>query len=95
MNPQAKNEAVTPEKHSGRRRQRVGTVISDKMQKTVVVEVERLTPHPVYGKIIRKKIRYKVHDEDQRAKAGQKVRIEETRPLSKEKRWRVVEILKA
>jgi small subunit ribosomal protein S17 len=72
---------------------REGLVVSDKMQKTVVVELERRVAHPVYGKMITRSKRVKAHDEENSAKAGDRVRIMETRPLSKDKRWRVVEIV--
>jgi len=75
------------------RRAFVGRVISGKMDKTAVVEVERLTRHRVYGKIMRKVKRYMVHNEGNEGKDGDLVKIEETRPLSKEKRWTIVEIL--
>ncbi|MBX9929503.1 MAG: 30S ribosomal protein S17 [Gemmatimonadaceae bacterium] len=75
------------------RKTRVGVVVSDKMQKTVVVAIERRVPHPVYGKMMTRTTRLKAHDEQNSAKAGDTVRITETRPLSKDKRWRVVEIL--
>ena len=75
------------------RKTRVGLVVSDKMQKTVVVAIERRVPHPVYGKMVTRTKRVKAHDEENTAKAGDTVRIAETRPLSKDKRWRVVEIL--
>ncbi len=75
------------------RKSRVGLVVSDKMQKTVVVAIERRVPHPVYGKMVRKTTRLKAHDEENSAKTGDTVRIMETRPLSKDKRWRVVEIV--
>jgi small subunit ribosomal protein S17 len=77
----------------GRRQTTVGTVVSDKMQKTVVVAIERRVPHPVYGKMVTRTTRLKAHDEQNSAKVGDVVRITETRPLSKDKRWRVVEIL--
>ena len=77
----------------GRSKSRVGVVVSDKMQKTVVVRVERRIADRRYGKIVRKAERYKAHDENEKAKAGDRVRIVETRPLSKDKRWRVAEIL--
>ena len=77
----------------GSRKIRVGKVVSDKMDKTVVVAVERTTHHPLYGKIIRKTNKYKAHDAENRCKIGDKVKIMETRPLSKEKNWRVVEII--
>jgi len=70
-----------------------GKVVSDKMQKTVVVEVERIKMHPLYKKRYKVHKRYKAHDEREICKVGDEVIIEETRPLSKEKRWRVVEII--
>lgn len=75
------------------RKTRVGRVVSDKMQKTVVVEVEVPKRHRLYGRILRRSKRYKAHDERNEAKMGDIVRIAETRPLSKEKRWRVAQIL--
>jgi len=75
------------------RKTRVGMVVSDKMQKTVVVSIERRVQHPVYGKMIRRTKKLKAHDEQNEAKTGDTVRIMETRPLSKDKRWRVVEII--
>ena len=77
----------------GARKVRTGQVVSDKMQKTVVVAIERRVPHPVYGKMVTRTKRVKAHDEENSAKAGDTVRIMETRPLSKDKRWRVVEIV--
>jgi small subunit ribosomal protein S17 len=74
-------------------KQRVGLVVSDKMQKTVVVAIENRAPHPKYGKIVVNTQRYKVHDEENKCKVGDRVRIQETRPLSKSKRWKVTEIL--
>jgi len=71
----------------------VGNVVSDKMDKTVVVAVERTTRHPLYGKIIRKTKKYKAHDAGNECRIGDKVRIMETRPLSKDKKWRLVEIV--
>ncbi len=76
-----------------RRTQKVGRVVSDKMNKTVVVAVDYLKPHPLYRKIIRKTSKFHAHDEENACKVGDIVRIEETRPLSRTKRWRVVEIL--
>lgn len=76
-------------------KERVGTVVSDKMDKTVVVAVEDRTAHPKYGKIVVRTKRYKAHDEDNVAKTGDRVRIQETRPLSRTKRWTVAEILKS
>ena len=75
------------------RKTRTGVVVSDKMQKTVVVEIERRVPHPVYGKMVTRTKRVKAHDEENAAKTGDRVRIAETRPLSKDKRWRVLEIV--
>ncbi|MBW4604695.1 30S ribosomal protein S17 [Dulcicalothrix desertica PCC 7102] len=75
-------------------KERVGLVVSDKMQKTVVVAVENRAPHPKYKKIVVKTKRYKAHDEENQCKIGDRVRISETRPLSKTKRWKVTEILK-
>ena len=82
--------------HAGsptRARRASGIVVSDKMQKTVVVAIERRVAHPVYGKMITRTKRLKAHDEENSAKTGDTVRIVETRPLSKDKRWRVVEIV--
>jgi len=67
--------------------------MSDKMQKTIVVQIRRKAPHATYGKVIEKANKFKVHDEKNEAKVGDRVRIAETRPLSKDKRWRLVEIL--
>ena len=74
-------------------KERVGLVVSDKMQKTVVVAIENRAPHPKYGKIVVQTRRYKVHDEENTCKTGDRERIQETRPLSKTKRWQVAEIL--
>ena len=74
-------------------KERVGLVVSDKMQKTVVVAIENRAPHPKYGKIVVQTRRYKVHDEENTCKTGDRVRIQETRPLSKTKLWQVAEIL--
>jgi len=78
----------------GRRKSQIGIVTSDKMAKTVVVKIETVTRHPLYKKTIRMNKALKAHDEENTAKVGDRVRIVETRPLSKEKRWRVVEIIK-
>ena len=75
------------------RKVRTGTVVSDKMQKTVVVRLERRFAHPRYGKMVTRSTKVKAHDEQNDAKTGDTVRIMETRPLSKDKRWRVVEIV--
>jgi small subunit ribosomal protein S17 len=75
------------------RRVMTGTVVSDKMDKTAVVAVERSVKHPLYGKIVKRTSKFKVHDENNECRVGDKVKIMETRPLSKEKRWRLVEVL--
>ena len=77
----------------GTRKTRTGLVVSDKMQKTVVVAIERRVPHPVYGKMVTRTKRLKAHDAANSAKVGDTVRIVETRPLSKDKRWRLLEIV--
>ncbi len=77
----------------GRRKERVGKVVSDKMDKTVVVTLTRQVPHPLYKKYFKKTTKFVAHDEKNDAKTGDTVRIMETRPLSKTKRWRLVEVL--
>jgi len=81
------------EERVNRRRIKQGRVTSDKMDKTIVVVAETRVPHPVYGKIVRKSVRFKAHDEKNEAKIGDTVRIAECRPLSRDKRWRLVEIV--
>ncbi|MEL6437693.1 MAG: 30S ribosomal protein S17 [Cyanobacteria bacterium J06621_8] len=76
-------------------KERVGEVVSDKMDKTVVVEIENRSPHPKYGKIVVRTKKYKVHDAENQCKIGDRIRIRETRPLSKTKRWTVAEILES
>jgi small subunit ribosomal protein S17 len=76
-----------------RRQFKVGRVVSDKMQKTVVVAVDYLKPHPLYRKIIRRTSKFHVHDERDECRMGDTVRIGETRPLSKTKRWELIEII--
>lgn len=76
-----------------RRKEMEGIVTSDKMQKTVVVKIEHRILHPIYKKYVKRTIRYKAHDPENSAHIGDRVRIQETRPLSREKRWKVVEIL--
>jgi len=73
---------------------REGIVVSDKMDKTVVVRVQRTTRHPIYRKVLRRSTRFKAHDENNECKVGDRVRIMECRPLSKEKAWRVVEVVR-
>ncbi|NOZ55585.1 MAG: 30S ribosomal protein S17 [Calditrichaeota bacterium] len=77
----------------GRRKVRIGRVVSDKMDKSRIVAVERLVQHPLYKKYIRRTTKFMAHDEKNESHVGDVVRIMETRPLSKRKRWRVVEIL--
>ncbi len=77
----------------GQRKVRIGEVVSDKMDKTVVVAVETLVRHPLYGKTVRRTKKFYAHDEENACRVGDRVKIMETRPLSKLKRWRVVEIL--
>jgi small subunit ribosomal protein S17 len=94
-------ETATPAPTTGKsvedrdslRKTRVGVVTSDKMNKTIVVEVERRVPHPRFKKIVRRTSTFHAHDEKEEAKIGDKVRIMETRPLSKTKRWRLIEVL--
>lgn len=75
------------------RKTRVGKVVSDKMDKTIVVSIETSVKHPLYKKIIKRTYKLKAHDEKNECKAGDKVKVMETRPLSKDKRWRLVEII--
>lgn len=77
----------------GRRKVRIGTVVSDKQEKTVTVSVVRRFPHPLYGKQVTRTKKYHAHDENNDYRTGDTVRIVETRPLSKTKRWRVVELI--
>ncbi|MGQ0815429.1 MAG: 30S ribosomal protein S17 [Gemmatimonadota bacterium] len=83
----------TEQTTKGERKTRVGTVVSNKMDKTVVVAVERRVSHPLYGKQVARTKKYYAHDEENAAREGDVVRIVETRPLSKLKRWRIVEIV--
>jgi small subunit ribosomal protein S17 len=80
-------------KKQGKKRQMVGTVVSNKMDKTVVILVERLVQHPVYQKYVRRRARFSAHDEGNACNIGDKVTITESRPLSRTKRWRVSEVL--
>ena len=81
------------EARHGARKTREGLVVSDEMEKTVVVAVERKVPHPVYRRIIKRTTKFMAHDEDKSCGVGDRVRIMETRPLSARKRWRVVQVL--
>lgn len=89
---EATNGAVTRDPSRGRRKTRLGLVVSNRMTKTVVVEVERRTQHPLYGKVVIRSNKFKAHDE-QNCDIGDRVEIMETRPMSKEKRWRVTRIV--
>ena len=77
----------------GQRKVRIGTVVSNKMDKTVTVKVERVMQHPLYRKVVRRSKKYMAHDENNECRVGDVVKIMETRPLSRRKRWRVVEII--
>ena len=77
----------------GQKKRRTGVVVSDKMDKTVVVVTDRMTRHPLYKKYIKKRVKFKAHDEVNGCQIGDTVLVEETRPLSKDKHWRVVEIV--
>ena len=85
--------SAAPEKVRGNRKSRVGQVVSDVRNKTIVVEVERRTSHKRYKKVVKSRKRYAAHDEQNQAKVGDVVRISETRPISKNKCWRLVEII--
>jgi small subunit ribosomal protein S17 len=87
------NENTQDQEERNRRKSRVGTVVSDKMDKTVVVSVERRFPHPLYGKQMTRSKKFHAHDENNDYHVGDVVRIVETRPLSKLKRWRVAEVI--
>ncbi|MGC1242492.1 MAG: 30S ribosomal protein S17 [Chryseosolibacter sp.] len=75
------------------RKERIGKVVSNKMQKTITVAVDRKVKHPIYGKFVNRTTKFKAHDEQNTAGIGDTVRIMETRPLSKEKRWRLIEVV--
>lgn len=77
----------------GNRKVRIGTVVSDKMDKTIVVKVETRVKHKLYGKIVNRSVKFKAHDEENACREGDVVKIMETRPLSKDKHWRLVEIV--
>jgi small subunit ribosomal protein S17 len=83
-----------PSNERGSRKEKVGVVVSDKMAKTITVRVNWVAHHPVYDKITRRATKFKAHDEKSEAKVGDTVRIQETRPMSKTKRWRLVGIVK-
>jgi small subunit ribosomal protein S17 len=77
----------------GQKKRRMGVVFSNKMDKTVVISAHRMTKHPLYKKYLKKRVRFKAHDEGNSCQIGDTVLVQETRPLSKDKRWKVVEIL--
>ena len=84
---------TTETDRSSRRKTRVGKVVSDRMEKTVVVSIERLVKHVTYGRYVRRREKFKVHDEKNECKVGDVIRFMETRPLSKDKRWRLVDFI--
>jgi small subunit ribosomal protein S17 len=86
-------EQVTTTVSRSRRKVREGLVVSDRMEQTVVVVIQELKPHPLYKKVVRRRTRLKAHDQDNVCGVGDRVRLVETRPLSKDKRWRVAEVL--
>ncbi|MFZ2527916.1 MAG: 30S ribosomal protein S17 [Rhodococcus sp. (in: high G+C Gram-positive bacteria)] len=89
----SEEKAVTNNEERASRKVRIGYVVSDKMEKTIVVELEDRVKHPLYGKIIRRTTKVKAHDENGLAGIGDRVQLMETRPLSASKRWRLVEVL--
>ncbi len=86
-------EAMKPQASRSSRKERIGVVVSDRMDKTILVAVQRQIKHPIYGKFIKKTTKLMAHDERNDAKRGDSVRIMETRPLSKRKRWRLAEVI--
>lgn len=90
---ETQNQIPETQAEQNRRKSRVGVVVSNKADKTVTVKVERRFAHPLYGKQVAQTKKYMAHDEQNEYREGDKVRIEETRPLSKRKRWRVVELI--
>ena len=84
---------ATPATPRSRRKIRIGKVVSDRMDKTCVVSIERLVKHPTYGRYVRRRSKFKVHDEKNECRIGDTIRFMETRPLSKDKRWRFVEFV--
>ena len=87
------SDETTTNEPRGRRKVRTGVVVSDKMDKTVLVRIDRQVRHPLYGKTVRRSSKFAAHDEQNDAHLGDTVRVMETRPLSKTKRWRVVEVV--
>jgi len=96
MSDQAEQTAPDAEQggERGRRKTRVGVVVSDKMDKTVVVQIERLVKHAVYGRYVRRRKKYKVHDEKNECRIGDEINFMETRPISKDKCWRFVSFVR-
>ena len=90
MMTEATTETTTETAERNRRKARVGKVVSDRMDKTVVVSIERLVKHSTYGRYVRRREKFKVHDEKNECRIGDVIRFMETRPLSKDKRWRFV-----
>lgn len=88
-----KPDHETMETKRSRRKERIGLVVSDKMDKSISIAIQRQVKHPIYGKFIKKTTKLMVHDEQNDANTGDTVRVQETRPLSKNKRWRLVEVL--
>ena len=93
MSEMENTQAEAADRGRNRRKVRIGVVTSDAMDKTVTVSVERRFPHPLYGKAVKRTKRYHAHDENNEYRVGDTVRITETRPLSKTKRWRVIELM--
>ncbi|MCS7316384.1 MAG: 30S ribosomal protein S17 [Bryobacterales bacterium] len=85
---------MTEQARHGHKQEKVGVVVSTRMQKTIVVEVERRAPHPLYKKVVARRKKFYAHDEEQTARVGDVVRIVESRPLSRLKRWRLVEVIR-
>jgi small subunit ribosomal protein S17 len=81
------------EQHEGKKRERQGVVVSDKMEKTIVVEVSAVKPHSEYKKVVRRTSRLKAHDENNEARTGDKVLVRECRPMSRDKTWRLIKVL--
>ena len=92
MSPEESNQSAAS-RPRGRRREEEGTVTSDGMDKTVVVTVERVAAHPMYGKVVRTRNKFLVHDGENSGRVGDRVRIVECRPISRRKRWRLAEVI--
>jgi small subunit ribosomal protein S17 len=92
--PAMEAQAAAEAPKRGHKQEKVGVVVSTKMRKTIVVEVERRAPHPLYKKVVARRKKFYAHDEEEVARAGDVVRIVESRPLSRLKRWRLVEVIR-